>query len=81
MGAPPAPAPPGRASIVPTLRSTVGGMRMSKPAAISEGTTLKETPPSSMVRLSEVTSPRVSLVSDLSLGDTGESHPPSLEEE
>lgn len=52
----------------PTFRSTVGGMRMSKPAAISDGTTLKETPPSSMVRLSEVTSPRVRLESDLSLG-------------
>ena len=54
--------------MAPTFRSTVGGMRMSKLAAISEGTTLKETPPSSMVRLSEVTSPRVRLESDLSLG-------------
>lgn len=54
--------------MVPTFRSTVGGMRMSKLAAISEGTTLKETPPSSMVMLREVTSPRVRLESDLSLG-------------
>lgn len=52
----------------PTFRSTVGGMRMSKLAAISEGTTLKETPPSSMVMLREVTSPRVRLESVLSLG-------------
>lgn len=49
-------------------------MRMSKLTAISEGTTLKETPPSSMVMLSEVTSPRVRLESDLSLaGCKGES--------
>lgn len=41
---------------------------MSKLAAISEGTTLKETPPSSMVMFREVTSPRVRLESDLSLG-------------
>ena len=64
----PSPLPPHGASTVPTFRSTVGGMRMSKPTAISEGTTLKETPPSSMVMLSEVTSPRVRLVLDLSLG-------------
>lgn len=65
----PQPAPfPGGASMTPTFKSTVGGMRTSKLAAISEGTTLKETPPSSMVRLSEVTSPRVRLESDLSLG-------------
>lgn len=54
---------------------------MSKLAAISEGTTLKETPPSSMVMLSEVTSPSVRPESDLSLGERKGESPSATQEE
>lgn len=40
---------------------------MSKAADISEGTTLKEMPPFNMVRLREVTSPKVRCFSDFNL--------------
>lgn len=42
-------------------------MRMSKAADISEGITLKEMPPFNMVRLREVTSPKVRCFSDFNL--------------
>lgn len=53
---------------------------MSKAADISEGTTLKEMPPLSMVRLREVTSPKVRCFSDFNLQETREKdfHPTSL---
>lgn len=40
---------------------------MSKAADISEGTTLKEMPPFNMVKLREVTSPKVRCFSDFNL--------------